>query len=125
MGDGQGFHKKGVCVCVCVLLSCVLPLVTLWTVAYQAPLSMGLSRQEYWRGLSFPSPGDLPDPEIEPGSPALQADPLPSELPGKPYGTPIQQAIIASSCKHKRAGTFSLALHKILVSCTLLDSCCV
>ena len=63
-------------------------------------------------GLLFPSPGDLPDPEIEPGSPALQADPLPSELPGKPYGTPIQQAIIASSCKHKRAGTFSLALHK-------------
>ena len=44
------------------------------TVAYQAPLSMGFSRQEYWSGLPFPSLGDLPDPEIEPGSPALQVD---------------------------------------------------
>ena len=42
-----------------------------WTVAYQAPLSMGFSRQEYWSGLPFPSPGDLPDPGIEPWSPAL------------------------------------------------------
>ena len=47
---------------------------TPWTVACQAPLSMGFSRQEYWSGLSFPSPGDLPDPGIEPGSSALQAD---------------------------------------------------
>ena len=54
-----------------------------WTVAYQAPLSMGFSRQEYWSGLPFPSPGDLPDPGIEPGSPALQADDLPSKPPGK------------------------------------------
>ena len=45
---------------------------------------MGFSRQEYWSGLPFPSPGDLPDPGIEHGSPALQADTLPSELPGKP-----------------------------------------
>ena len=45
--------------------------VTPWTVAYQAPLSMGFSRQEYWSGLPFPSPGDLPDPRIEPRSPAL------------------------------------------------------
>ena len=52
---------------------------TLWTVAHQAPLSMGFSRQEYWSGLPFPSPGDLPDPGIEPRFPALQADPLPSE----------------------------------------------
>ena len=51
-----------------------------WTVAYQAPLSMGFSRQEYWSGLPFPSPGGLPDPGIEPGSPALQADSLPTEL---------------------------------------------
>ena len=42
-----------------------------WTVAYQAPSSMGFSRQEYWRGVPFPSPGDLPDPGIEPASPAL------------------------------------------------------
>ena len=54
-----------------------------WTVAQQAPLSMGFSRQEYWSGLPFPSPGDLPDPGIEPGSPALQADVLTSEPPGK------------------------------------------
>ena len=57
---------------------------TPWTVTHQAPLSVGFSRQEYWSGLPFPSPGDLLDPGIEPGSPALQADYLPSEPPGKP-----------------------------------------
>ena len=56
---------------------------TPWTVAYQAPPSMEFSRQEYWSGLPFPSPGDFPDPGIESGSPALQADSLPSEPPGK------------------------------------------
>ena len=50
-------------------LSRVRLFVTPWTVAYQAPLSMGFSRQEYWSGLPFPSPGDLPNPGIEPGSP--------------------------------------------------------
>ena len=55
------------------------------TVTYQAPPSMEFSRQEYWNGLPFPSPGDLPNPGIEPGSPTLQADILPSEPPGKPY----------------------------------------
>ena len=50
---------------------------TLWTVAHQAPLSMGFSRQEYWSGLPFPSPGDLPDPGIKPAFPALQVDSLP------------------------------------------------
>ena len=55
-----------------------------WTVAHQAPLSMGFSRQEYWSGVPFPSPGDLPDPGIEPRSPALRADALTSEPPGKP-----------------------------------------
>ena len=53
------------------------------TIAYQASLSMGFSRQEYWNGVPFPSSGDLPDPGIEPRSPALQADALPSEPPGK------------------------------------------
>ena len=57
--------------------------VTPLIVAYQAPLSMGFSRQEYWSGLPFPSPGDPPNPGIESGSPALQADTLPSEPPGK------------------------------------------
>ena len=51
---------------------------------HQAPPSMGFSRQEYWSGVPFPSPGDLPDPGIEPGSPALQADFLPTAPPGKP-----------------------------------------
>ena len=59
-------------------------LVTPWTVAYQAPPSVGFSRQEYWSGLPFLSPEDLPDPGIEPGSSVLQADTLPSELPGNP-----------------------------------------
>ena len=63
-------------------LSRVQLFVTPWTVAYQAPPSMGFSRQECWSGLPFPSPEDLPDPGIEPESPALQADALPSEPPG-------------------------------------------
>ena len=54
-----------------------------WTVAHQAPPSMGFSRQEYWSGLPFPSPGDLPNPGIEAGSPTLQADALTSAPPGK------------------------------------------
>ena len=62
-----------------VAKSC-LTLVTPWTVAYQAPLSMGFSRQEYWSGLLFPSPGELPNPGIEPQSPALQADDLLNKL---------------------------------------------
>ena len=57
---------------------------TPWTVAYQAFPSMGFSRQEYWSGLPFPSPGDLPSSGIKPGSPALQADALNSEPPGIP-----------------------------------------
>ena len=56
--------------------------VTSWTIACQAPTFMGFSRQEYWNGLPFPSPGDLPHPGIKPGSPALQADSLSSEPPG-------------------------------------------
>ena len=64
-------------------LSRVQLFATPWTVAHQAPLSMGFSRQEYWSGLPFPSPGDLPDPGIEPRSPALEADALTSEPPGK------------------------------------------
>ena len=64
-------------------LSRVQLFVTPWIVAYQTPPSMGFSRQECWSGLPFPSPEDLPDPGIEPGSPALQADALPSEPPGK------------------------------------------
>ena len=64
-------------------LSRVRLFATPWTVTHQAPLSMGFSRQEYWSDLPFPSPGDLPNPGIEPRSPALQADALTSEPPGK------------------------------------------
>ena len=64
------------------LLSHVQFFVTPWTVAHRAPLPKGFSRQEYWSRLPFP--GDLPDPEIEPKSPALQADTSTSEPPGKP-----------------------------------------
>ena len=60
---------------------------TPWTVARQAPLSMEFFRQEYWSGMPFPSPGDLPNPRFEPWSLALQADSLPSEPPGKPQVT--------------------------------------
>ena len=59
------------------------------TVVNQAPLSMGFSRQECWSGLPFPSPGDLPDPGIEPQSPALQADSLRAEPQGKPKNTGV------------------------------------
>ena len=62
-------------------LSRVRLFATPWTVGYQAPPSLGFSRQEYWSGLPFPSPGELPDPGIEPRSPALQADTLTSEPP--------------------------------------------
>ena len=65
------------------MLSCIWLFVTPWTVARQAPPSMEFSRQEYWSGLSFPSPGDLPDPGIEPRSPTLQADSLPAYLQRK------------------------------------------
>ena len=68
------------------LLSRVRLFATPWTVAYQAPLSMAFSRQEYWSGLPFPSPGDLPDPGIEPWSPAFQEDTLISE----PRGTHLK-----------------------------------
>ena len=93
-----------VCVCVCVFHNLLLTSSLLqsgkasvlvvhvnslrlfagsWTVACQAPLSMGFSRQEHWNGLPFPSPEDLPDPGTEPGSPTLQADSFLSEPPGK------------------------------------------
>ena len=74
-------------VCVCVFVSCLVvsDSANPWTVARQASLFMEFSRQEYRSGLLFPSPGNLPNPGIEPRSPALQEDSLPSEPPGKPY----------------------------------------
>ena len=63
--------------------------VTPWTIAHQAPLSMGFHRQGYWSGLPFPSPGDLPNTGIEPRSPTLQTDSLPAEVQGKPKNSGV------------------------------------
>ena len=78
-------------------LSRVQLFATPWTVAYQPPPSMGFSRQECWSGLPFPSPGDLLNPGIEPGSPALQADTLPSEPPGKPNTLIVRLYVFSSN----------------------------
>ena len=91
------FWKNPVCVCVCVLaFNCVQLSVTPWTAAHQAPLSLGFSRQEYWSGLLFPSPGDLPNPEIKPvslPSPALASrfftTSAPWETPFRPFSPPV------------------------------------
>ena len=82
--------SKSPTLCVCVLLpSCVRLFLTPWTVICQGPLSTGFCRQEYWSGLSFPSPGDLPYPEFEPRSLEFQTDALSSELLGKPKNTEV------------------------------------
>ena len=77
------------CSCCAMLHSRVQLFVTLWTATCQAPLSLGFSRQEYWSGLLFSSPGDLPDPGTEPRSPALHMDYLLSEPLGKPKNTGV------------------------------------
>ena len=83
-------HQRSPCICklftycCCLVTKLCLTLATRWTVAHQAPLSMTFNRQEYWSGLPFLFPGDLPDPGIEPQSPALQTDSLPAEPRGKP-----------------------------------------
>ena len=69
----------------CSVAQSCLTLCDPWTVVHQAPPSMGFSRQEYWSGLPFPPPGDLPNPGIEPRSPTLQADALTSAPPEKPF----------------------------------------
>ena len=89
-----------------------------WTVAYRAPPSMGFSRQEYWSGLPFPSPGDLPDPGIEPRSPTLQADPLPSEPPAKPKK--LQSFYNATSYSHFCISTLHRRLEFTLLSMVTL-----
>ena len=75
-GTLQSDFSEGTCRVSQHVFSCVRLFVTTWTVAHQAPLSMGFSWQEYWSGLPFPPPGDPPDPEIELVSPVLQADSL-------------------------------------------------
>ena len=72
------------CASLCVQSLCLWLFATLGTVVHQAPLSLGFSRQKHWHGLPCPPPGDLSDPGIKLVSPALQADCLPTEPPGKP-----------------------------------------
>ena len=79
------------------LLSRVRLFATPWTVACQAALSIGFSRQEYWSGVPLPSPGDVPNPGIEPRSPTLQADAITSELPGKIWEG-VHKGCILSPC---------------------------
>ena len=82
------FFAGTICVCVCVCVSHsghIQLFATPWTVAHQAPLSMKVSRQEYWSGLPFPSPGHHPDPGIKPRSSALQVDSLPLNHQGLWY----------------------------------------
>ena len=81
--------------CVCVSQSCLF--VTPWTVACQAPLSMEFSRQEYWSGLTFPSPGCLPNPGIEPASPALAGGLFHNEPPGKPHNHMCTCSVMSDS----------------------------
>ena len=88
------------------LLSCVQLFETPWTIACQAPLSMGFPRQEHWSGLPFPSPGDFSDPGIEPRSPALQADSLPFEPPGNPCSWFILRPPCVMVFHSLRQGTF-------------------
>ena len=78
-GSIVGVKRESKSVCLSVMSYSVTP----WTIAHQASLSMEFSRQEYWSGQPFPSPGDIPFPGVEPSSPALQADSLSSESPGK------------------------------------------
>ena len=87
-GGGGGLVTKSAKSC----LTLVMP----WTVARQAPLSMEFSRQEYWSGLPFPSPGNLLYPGIKPGSPALQADSLLTEL----QGSPNSSSVLKTQVKH-------------------------
>ena len=94
------------CVCVCYLPSYVRLFETPWTVAHQVSLSLEFSRQEYWTGLPFPPPGDLPDPGIKPGSPALQADFLLSELPGAGH--------FSAPLRHEGASRYTLTLYSLV-----------
>ena len=77
------------CVRLFLTLSCIQLFATQWTIAHQAPLSTGFSRQEYWNGLPCPPPGHLPNPGIQPRSPALQVDSLLSGPPGNPKNTGV------------------------------------
>ena len=110
-----------------ILIACVLSRFsgvrlseTPWTTARQAPLSMGFSSEEYWSGLPFPSRGDLPNPGIKLGSPALQADSLPSEAPRKPW-LHIRKSHICLASSQSFMDLHSLPLHPIWVRTEVLS----
>ena len=110
-------HALQLLIVVTLLLCCVSChvqlFVTLWTVAHQAPLSMKYSGPEYWSGLPCPFLGDLPDPRIEPGSPALQAYSLPSEPPESPKPTQSSIQFLGSGSKYLHLRAFLFPLKKI------------
>ena len=106
-----------------IQLSPVRLFVTPWIVAYQAPLSMGFSRQEYWSGLPFPSPGDLPNPGMDPGSPALQTDVLPAEPPGKPTCSTVSCKFGVLVGEDEHTSFYSAILESIHLSLSLNFKC--
>ena len=93
---------------------------TPWTIARQPSLSRGFSRQEYWSGLPFPSPGDLPDPRIEPVSSALQADSLPLNHQGSPekvlQNFNLFDVLNLTACTPKASNEATLRRNKITLS---------
>ena len=116
-------RHKGVCVC--VSRSIMSDSMTPWNVACQAPLSMEFSRQGYRRGLPFPSPGGLPNPETEPGSPALQAYALPSELKflnsrheGKSYKFPKRKIKLFLKWKDETCVRLLICTHTQHTACS-------
>ena len=94
---------------------------TPWTVAHQAPQSVGFSRQEYWSGLPCTPPGDLPDPGIEPGPPSLQNS-LPSEPPGKPTGS-LRSLVLNLASKKPSSRLWTLGCPIMVASQRLSTSC--
>ena len=103
IGVQGSYYVPGCCCCYLVTQSC-LTLCDPWTVARQAPLSVGFCRQEYWSGLPFPPPGDLPEPGIEPASSALAGKFFTTEQPGKPHvpGTGLNLIITVPSIASRK-----------------------
>ena len=136
--NSLAFRSYGhLCFSTCMLsrFSHVWSFATLWTVPCQAPLSTGFSRQEYWSGLPFPTPGDLLHPGMEPGSPALQADSLPLSHLGSPFFFHRDRILEWAALRSQETGWF-LALQntfmgftnthtfKILSICTFVSGKC-
>ena len=91
---------------------------TLWTIAYQVPLSIRFSRQEYWSGFPFLSPGDLPGPRIEPRSQTLQADSLPSEPPEKHAVMPKTQSLCTGAKLNLTGGVLGEGVKSSFIVCS-------